>query len=264
MRTDFFNEAIVTAMLAASSGASPETPEQDTGGEDMALADVLRERLTALMDKADRTAAQTGMPNDLIEAADFAACAFIDEALLSSAAWSGRMDWLKKPLQFSRHGTATAGEDFYRVLDSLLEQAEKKASVPPPSGEWEIADPHVAEEADAQNPLHAVLEIYALCLAQGFTGMFYSDPKAIQDRLEAIGRFVPAVRHRAEPFFFAPAAKGEKQGALRGALDLLRRFDPLDWALWILPPVVTALLYGICVTRLDQFLQPFLQGSSLS
>lgn len=262
MRTDFFNEAIVTAMLAASSSQEEGTPETGAGGEDLTKADALRERLITLMDRADRSAAQAGMPGDLVEAADFAVCAFIDETLLSSASWRGRTEWLKKPLQFTRHGTATAGEDFYRVLDSLLEEAEKKAPFLARSEE-EAEDARKREDADARNPLYAVLEIFALCLAQGFTGMFYNNREAIQNELDKIGRFVPAVKRRAESFSFSPAGESEKQGALRRTTDLIRRFDFLDWALWIIPPALTALLYVLCETRLDEFLQAFLHGSSL-
>jgi type VI protein secretion system component VasF len=203
------------------------------------------------MDRADRKAVQTGMTHELAEAADFAVCAFIDEVLLSSASWPGRADWLQRPLQFARHDTATAGEDFYRLLDVLLEEAEN--TTPVAAGR---------EEPGAREPLLAALEIFALCLAQGFSGMLYGDPAAIRGKLDKIGRFVPAVAGRGEPFLFVPAGKAEKRGALRRTADLFRRFDLLDWALWIAPPVLTGLFYRACEIRLDQILQPLLQGSA--
>jgi type VI protein secretion system component VasF len=264
MRTDFFNEAIVTAMLAAFSGEGDGTPQTGPDDEDLARADVLRERLVALMDRADRTAMQAGMPGELTEAADFAVCAFIDEVLLSSISWRGRADWSKKTLQFSRHGTATAGEDFYRLLDTFLDQTEKKAPVVAiPAGARETANAPAREEPGARDPLHATLEIFALCLAQGFTGMFYGDPAAVCGKLDAIGRFIPAVARRAEPFFLVTAGEAKTRGPLRRVADLLLRFDLLDWALWIAPPVLTALFYRACETRLDRLLQPFLQGGGL-
>ena len=262
MRTNFFNEAIVTGMLAAASGEGEETARSGPGGADPAGAEALRERLLALLDRADRTAAQAGIPADLVEAADFAASAFIDEVLLSSVSWRGRMDWLQKPLQFVRHGTATAGEDFYRLLDSLLEQAAAKAPFAPLAEALDAAG-QPREDADARSPLHAILEIFALCLAQGFTGMFYDDPKAIRDRLDKIGRFVPAVNRRAAPFFFAPADKTGKRRPMRHGADLVRRFDLLDLGLWLVPPVLTLLLYYVCQIRLDRLLHTFLQGSTL-
>jgi type VI secretion system protein ImpK len=264
MRTDFFDEAIVTSMLVASADKGEEAAQNGQNGEDLARADVLRERLALLMDRADRLAVYAGMPDELVEMADFAVCAFIDESLLSSSLWCGRADWLKKPLQFTRHGTATAGEDFYRRLDALLEMAEKKkpASPEPPTAQ-DAAGLPAHEDADAHDPLYAALEIFALCLAQGFTGMFHGAPAAIRDKLDAIGRFIPAVAHRSDPFFFAPAAKMKEQRLMRRATDLFRRFDPLDWILWFIPPALTALLYLVCEARLDQLLQPFLQGSTL-
>lgn len=262
MRTNFFNEAIVTSMLTASAGAGEETARSGPDG-DPAGAEDLRERLIALLDRAGRAAAQAGISADLVEAADFAACAFIDELLISSASWRGRMDWLQKPLQCVRHGTATAGEDFYRLLDSLLEQAAAKAPLAPQAATLDVAGQPLREDADARSPLHAILEIFALCLAQGFTGMYYDDPKAIRDRLDRIGRFVPAVSRRAEPFFFAPAEKTEQRGPMRRGADLIRRFDLLDLGLWLVPTVLTLLLYYVCRTRLDRLLHTFLQGSAL-
>ena len=263
MRADFFNEAMVTAMLASSSCIGGETPQSDPSGEDLTRAEALRQRLNLLMDRADRTALQAGMPNDLVEAADFAACAFIDEALLSSASWSDRLDWLKNPLQFTRHRTATAGEDFYSLLDSLLEKVRETAPIATLPSTHDSGDTPPSQEAEACDPLHAVLEIFALCLAQGFTGMLYDRPEGIRDRLNTIGRFVPAVRNRAEPLFLTPPAKSGKQSSLRRVSGLLQRFDLLDWVLWIVPPVLTALLYHIFKAQLDQLLQPFLQGSAL-
>lgn len=261
MRTDFFNEALVMAMLTAASSAVAQTPQSVPDDERPMEADTLRERLTTLMDQGGKIAVQAGMPGDLITVSDFAACAFIDEVLLSSSSWRGRLEWLKKPLQFTRHGTATAGEDFYRLLDDLLEKAGKKtsAAIMP---EAQTADAmSAAQEIGPRDPLHAVLEIFALCLAQGFTGMLYDNPHGIRDRLERIGRFIPAVARRSEPFFLAPLEKMEKQEPLRKAADLARRFDLLDVALWIVPPLLTLLLYRMYQARLDQFLQPFLQGS---
>jgi len=260
MRTDFFNEAIVTAMLTAASREGEETAQSGPGSEDATKPETLRERLLVLLDRADKAAIQTGISDDLVEAADFAVCAFIDEALLSSVSWRGRMDWMQRPLQFERHGTATAGEDFYRLLDSLLEQADIKAPLAPPPEALDAVGQSVRESAYLRNPLYAILEIFALCLAQGFTGMFYDNPKAIRDRLDKIGRFVPAVSRRAEPFFLAPAGMVKERGPLRSGADLIRRFDPLDAVLWIFPPVLTLLLYSVCQIRLDRVLQAFLQG----
>ncbi|MCL1916659.1 MAG: DotU family type IV/VI secretion system protein [Desulfovibrionaceae bacterium] len=262
MRTDFFNEALVTTLLAVSSGKWEEMAQSGPDGEALAEAEALRERLLALLDRAGRAATQAGLSAVLVEAADFAVCAFIDEILLSSPAWPGRMDWMQKPLQIARHGTATAGEDFYRLLDSLLEQADTEA----PIGHevWDADEPPLRNSGEAQNPLCAVLEIYALCLAQGFTGMFYDDPEAVRNRLDKIGRFVPAVHRRAAPFFFEPAEKAEARKPLWSRADLIRRFDPLDLALWSVPPVLTLLLYYVCQTRLDRLLRIFLQGSALS
>lgn len=293
MRTDFFNEAIVTAMLVASapgqsasaSPAAPATaepaptagmatsaiPADRAGmaqtvffGEDgLEHAAKLKEHLSALMDKGARTAVQAGMPNALIEAADFAATAFIDEILLSSPSWTGKGEWLKKPLQFVRHGTATAGEDFFRVLDGLLEEAENSAPVSFEDKDNAEALDEYADENFSATPLHAVLEIYALCLAQGFTGMLYGNPAAIQEKLDRIGHFILAVKQRGEPFF-TPPPPPKDHNAGRHLSDIIGRFDLLDCLLWLIPPLVTIVVYKLLESRINTLLQPFLQGGIFS
>ena len=248
MRTDFFNEAIAASMLAAA-GKAPESDDVKEAADSMDLADVLHGRLAALMDRAGRVAREAGLPEELAETADLAVCAFIDETLLSSASWPGRADWMKKPLQLARHGTARGGEDFFHLLDALLTEAEKNAPGPFPET-WETADPN----------LRAVLEIFALCLAHGFTGMLYGDQAAVRGKLEQIGRFIPGLT--AEAPFFVPDEKAKELKPLRKATAIFRRFDPLDLMLWLIPPALTALFYRACEERLDQLLQSFLRGGA--
>ena len=271
MRSDFFNEALVTAMLAASSGKSDSPsvvqPDDPHNGE-LTQADILREHLTTLMDNANRAAIQQGIPPDLVETADFAISVFIDETLLSSPTWSGRTAWMKKPLQFTRHDTATGGEDFYRLLDTLMEQCGQTAGeTTGESGVQSVQtgghialDPHHANEHATSTPLHATLEIFALCLAQGFTGMYYGDPVVIQQKLQALGKHVPAVARCREPFFSVEPVPVNEKNSLARTSGSWKRFDLLDLLLWTIPPALTIFLYHLCSSRLDQLILPFLQG----
>ena len=280
MRSDFFNEALVTAMLAASTGRAESPPtlqpssqsislsvtqassqNSTLANEELTQAHTLRTHLATLMDQARKAALQKGMPADLVETADFAVCAFIDETLLSSPTWPGRTDWMKRPLQFTRHDTATGGEDFYRLLDSLMEQC--KAAMPdeplPASGQTSPDLPHTDEQAH-KTPLQATLEVFALCLAQGFTGMYYGEPEKIHQTIQNIGKHVPSVASCEQPFFFVPQVQVREKGSLSRVSGAWNRFDLLDLLLWSTPPALTILLYHICNARLDQLILPFLQG----
>jgi type VI protein secretion system component VasF len=279
MRTDYYSEALVTAMLLAApaapaqgegSAALPEAAGSESPVPQEAAS--LRNYLDGLLTRGRRAAIQAGFSRENAEAADFAVAAFIDEILLSSPSWPGRTEWMRTPLQFARHGTATAGEDFYRLLDLLLAKAEAKAALPAlahaPSPQPTAPNPaQTGENPDSPTPsdrltdegLEATLEIFALCLAQGFTGMLYDDIPALSAKLESLARFVPALAVRQAPPSLSPTGKSPHAGRARNAL---RRFDLLDVFLWLAPVAFTALLYLLCQTRLDEALRPFLQGGA--
>jgi type VI protein secretion system component VasF len=273
MRADYYTEALITAMLVAApaapvpgadgavAGAAPG-PESSVPQE----AVPLRAYLDGLLTRGRRAAAQAGFSPENAEAADFAVAAFIDEILLSSPSWPGRTEWMRKSLQFSRHGTATAGEDFYRLLDLLLAKAEAQAALPDmrdpalhPNPAGESPESPTPSGHPADEGLEATLEIFALCLAQGFTGMLYDDVPALNAKLDRLARFVPALAARQAPPSLSPTGKSQHAGRARNAL---RRFDLLDVFFWIAPIALTALLYLLCQTRLDEALRPFLQGGA--
>jgi type VI protein secretion system component VasF len=253
-------------------GAAPD----DAGT--LTQAPKLRARLLSLLDEARRLASADGFPPEYAETADFAVCAFIDETLLSSA-WNGRAEWMVRPLQLERHDTGTAGEDFYRLLDELLKKAGT-GSVPdlPASGalpglarsaaQGGAATPPasppatgVQERSTADQALEQLLEIFALCLAQGFTGMYFHDPNTVRSYLRKIGQLVPSVdagKPSADDSLFSPA--GVKP---RAPSSLLLRFDLLDWLLWLAPLGITAAIHHLCGNRLDDMLAGLLQRSTL-
>ncbi len=75
------------------------------------------------------------------DSARFAVCAWVDEAILSSA-WNQKGQWQKEQLQRIYYQTTDAGEEFFEKLNGLeLHQRE-------------------------------VREVYYLCLALGFAGRF--------------------------------------------------------------------------------------------
>ncbi|MFO7876230.1 MAG: DotU family type IV/VI secretion system protein [Desulfovermiculus sp.] len=115
-----------------------------------------------------------GLDQAHFDAARFAVCAWIDEQLLSSA-WPGRNQWVSTPLQKRIYGTVRAGEEFFLRLDQLLTaSAAAETNASDETGVEDILDP-MSHSVDSA--LHQVVEVYAACLALGFTGRYYQDAK---------------------------------------------------------------------------------------
>lgn len=103
------------------------------------LRNVIDRELASMMERA-RTA---GVLTDDIVEAQYALVALLDEVLVR-APWVGQGEWRIKPLQLLRFNENTAGENFFRRLQTLEGQ------------------PHRVH----------VLQIYYLCMAVGFQGRF--------------------------------------------------------------------------------------------
>ncbi|MCH8530627.1 MAG: DotU family type IV/VI secretion system protein [Saccharospirillum sp.] len=103
-------------------------------------------------------AEQAGFPDDSVNEAWFAICAYIDELLLTST-WSGRSQWQRQPLQRDYFNTTNAGAEFYDRLNQLN------------------------KHGDDRN----VREVYLLVLGLGFKGRYF-DPED-RPQLEAARGF---------------------------------------------------------------------------
>ncbi|HOS98344.1 MAG TPA: DotU family type IV/VI secretion system protein [Deltaproteobacteria bacterium] len=101
--------------------------------------DQVRSRILELLASSADTASE--FPPGDYDAARFAVCAWVDEAVMNSE-WADRFTWQKEPLQLKFYQTTNAGELFFERLNAL---------------------------AAHQND---VREVYYLCLAMGFTGRF--------------------------------------------------------------------------------------------
>ncbi len=119
-------------ILAVQLPASPHLPP---------VAELRQQLLTALDAMVGKGRAAGLSDLDLAEAR-YALVAFIDEQILKSN-WVGRAEWMGQPLQLQLYGEYTAGENFFHRLRGLLE-----AGISP------------------------ALEIYYLCLALGFRGVY--------------------------------------------------------------------------------------------
>lgn len=101
--------------------------------------DEVRQRILGLLSQG-RDMASSFPPEDY-DAARFAVCAWIDEAVMNSS-WPHRAQWMREPLQLAFYNTTNAGELFFERLGVL--------------------DMHQNE----------VREVYYLCLSMGFAGRF--------------------------------------------------------------------------------------------
>jgi type VI secretion system protein ImpK len=128
---------------------------------DLPAPQVLRQRISVLLDNMVTKGRELGVPQPDLEDAKYALVAFIDEQILLSQ-WAGRQQWLAQQLQYIYYQQNTAGEGFFLKLKAL-EQTPGKAHV---------------------------LEIYYLCLALGFQGKYAvqgtGDIAAVQEQVAAL------------------------------------------------------------------------------
>lgn len=97
-----------------------------------------------LLSETESTMRREGLGAEEYNEARFAVCAWVDEALLSSA-WAGKNEWQRDSLQRKYFQTADAGQEFFERLNNLGQQMR-----------------------DAR-------EIYYLCLAMGFKGRYHQE-----------------------------------------------------------------------------------------
>ncbi|RNC71728.1 MAG: DotU family type IV/VI secretion system protein [Desulfuromonadales bacterium] len=128
--TDCFMELLAYAIHFLRTAAVRQPPY----GE-------VRKEIDLLLAQSESAFRRCSFSRDEYELARFAVCAWIDEAVLSSA-WSEKGLWLREQLQRLHYNTTEAGEEFFDRLNALgLHQRE-------------------------------VREVFYLCLALGFTGKY--------------------------------------------------------------------------------------------
>jgi type VI secretion system protein ImpK len=112
--------------------------------EDLGEPASLRKLIMYYLDLFKKNCKVVGVGDESIAEALYAIVALIDETVLS-APGPCRDYWFARPVQLDLFGDNIAGEEFFRKLERLLDQAEKKREV---------------------------LEVYYLCLSLGFEGKF--------------------------------------------------------------------------------------------
>jgi type VI secretion system protein ImpK len=116
---------------------------QLSSAQDLPAPEVMRQRISSLLDNMHQRAQQVSIPAEDVLEAKYALVAFIDEQLLKSR-WAGVTDWMARPLQLIHFNENTAGEGFFARLQALMQQP---------------------------NRVH-VVQIYYYCMALGFEGQY--------------------------------------------------------------------------------------------
>jgi len=208
-----------------------------TDSSEMVDADyaTVRGDVSLLTDRLEARAKKDGVSPDQFDKARFAVFAWADEAILCSP-WPGSREWLKRPLQREFYGTANAGEEFFERLDRLLGDRSQDSD--------ENVLSEFAKESDLEVPADPgndeVLEVYTLCLALGYTGMYFNESdRGNLDRLRhnCITRIVG--KQGAAGLSAFPQSYGSGKGAGRKH-GYGRVFDPLSILFVLLPLLVVA------------------------
>lgn len=110
--------------------------------------DTFRVEMGAKLKACDRAAQEAGVPEQARDAARFAATAYVDELVLTSA-WAERPRWQQMPLQRELYRTTNAGAEFYVKLEALGESEGGRAA----------------------------RELYYFCMALGFRGRYFGDQR---------------------------------------------------------------------------------------
>lgn len=210
---------------------------------EMADADyaTVRADISLLIKRLDARSKKCAATPEQLDMARFAVFAWADEAVLCSA-WPGARDWLKHPLQREYYGTANAGEEFIARLHGLLGGRMPEAGAEGGSILAKFAKESGLEPSGEIGSVE-VLEVFALCLALGYTGMYFSE--ADRGRLDQLRQdcVLRVVGKQASGVLSAfPQAYGSPKN-LQHAAGHGRVFDPLEIVFALLPLLILTGIY---------------------
>jgi type VI secretion system protein ImpK len=129
------------------------TAVQLTSDSSLVASGDLRQRLIGGLDRMVSDGRRMQLADADLAEARYALVAFIDEQIMRSD-WSGRADWMSRPLQLELYRENTAGENFFVRLRALLRSGDRPVAV----------------------------EVYYLCLVLGFQGAYRDggEPQALE------------------------------------------------------------------------------------
>jgi type VI secretion system protein ImpK len=162
--------------------------------------DSLRTRLQQLFQAAEEKGRSAGFSPDMLTNARYAVAAFLDEMLINSR-WVHKDEWAARPLQYEFFGEFTAGEGFFKRLETI------RGGIP--------------VNAD-------LLELYTYCLMLGFEGQYkLQDRDKLRGLVDDLSRQIQGKRGEIPPL----SPKGRRPEEL---LELVKRELPV----WVI--VVTS------------------------
>ena len=241
---DAFTDAFTYISLLLRDPSTVAEAEKET----------VRADLDKLLEQAAHTAAN--IDRESFDSARFAVCAWIDEQLLASS-WEGKQAWLAEPLQKSLYGTVRAGEEFYARLDCLLGPEPDQTGSSPDASSREQVSQHGLEVPEADRG--QVIEVYAACLALGFTGSYFHDRDrdALREFKESCLRVVSGSEGSGAGDRLFPRAYPGHSGSRR---KWYRAAGPGLAAAFLLPVVVLVSLYLIYNSMLSDMLHTLLSA----
>jgi type VI secretion system protein ImpK len=168
----------------------------------------LRPRLHHLFQSAEENGRAAGFSQDTMAQARYAVAAFLDEMLINSR-WPHKDEWAARPLQYDFFGEFTAGEGFFKRLESI------RGSIP--------------VNAD-------LLELYAYCLTLGFEGQYkLQDRERLRGLVEDLSRQIQGKRGEILPL----SPRGRRPEEL---LELVKRELPA-WVIVVTSMSLVLLFY---------------------
>jgi len=103
----------------------------------------VRHKMRAALDRMIARGQRRGFSSNDMAEAQYALVAFIDEQVMRSS-WSGRSEWMSRPMQLELYRESTAGENFFVRLRAHIKSGSRKA----------------------------VVEVFYMCLLFGFAGAY--------------------------------------------------------------------------------------------
>lgn len=111
----------------------------------------LREDCLDQISRFEQRALTAGVQRRVVEAARYALCSSVDEAVLSTM-WGAQSEWMQNTLLLQLHREAHGGDNFFVMLDRFSHDPVKYAEL---------------------------LELHYLCIALGFTGRYHGSEKSL-------------------------------------------------------------------------------------
>ncbi|MFW5488952.1 MAG: DotU family type IV/VI secretion system protein [Desulfovibrio sp.] len=202
--------------------------------------ETVRKDLETLFASSEDRAVALGVQRELFRRAEFAVCCWIDETLLA-VDWSGREEWLKRPLQRAQFNTINGGEEFFSRLDEAQNREEME-----------------------------LVEVFHACISLGFTGRYYQEnQKALLDEISLAqakrlyGPLAASIAEQAgdevaEPLF--PDAYGQDTAPGKRPLMAYRFLDPGVLAMLVVPAMAVLGLFFYYRHELNRLLEQMLKA----